>query len=124
MKAFDPIVNELYTTLATLPDKRTGANVQFPMQDIGLTAFSVFFMQSPSFLYAQESFLFLTPFFYWIRTLTPVCYLFLTPFFYWIRTLTPFSFLTPFFRTLTPFSDTFFLLDSYTDTFFRSPSFF
>jgi len=55
MKAFDQIVNELYTTLATLPDKRTGANVQFPMQDIGLTAFAVFFMQSPSFLSAQES---------------------------------------------------------------------
>ena len=55
MKAFDLIVNELYTTLATLPDKRTGANVQFPMQDIGLTAFAVFFMQSPSFLSAQES---------------------------------------------------------------------
>lgn len=55
MKAFDQIVNELYTTLATLPDKRTGANVQFPMQDIGLTAFAVFFMQSPSFLYAQQS---------------------------------------------------------------------
>ncbi|MEA2068312.1 MAG: ISNCY family transposase, partial [Verrucomicrobiota bacterium] len=55
MKAFDRIVNELYTTLATLPDKRTGQNVQFPMQDIGLTAFAVFFMQSPSFLYAQES---------------------------------------------------------------------
>ena len=32
MKAFDQIVNELYTTLAPLPDKRTGANVQFPMQ--------------------------------------------------------------------------------------------
>lgn len=55
MKAFDKIIYKLYATLATIPDKRTGENVQFPMQDIGLTAFSVFFMQSPSFLYAQES---------------------------------------------------------------------
>jgi len=55
MKPFDKIIYELFTTLSNLPDKRTGGNIQFSMQDIGLTAFAVFFMQSPSFLYAQES---------------------------------------------------------------------
>jgi len=55
MKPFDKIIYELFTTLSSLPDKRTGGNIQFSMQDIGLTAFAVFFMQSPSFLYAQES---------------------------------------------------------------------
>lgn len=54
MNAFDKITYSLLTTFASLPDKRSGANVQYSMQDIALTAFSVFFMQSPSFLSAQE----------------------------------------------------------------------
>src|SRR5260370_36084725 len=37
-----------------LPDKRRGRNVHFPMADIGMAAFSVFFMQSPSFLAQQR----------------------------------------------------------------------
>jgi hypothetical protein len=36
------------------PDKRTGDNISYGMSDIGLTAFSVFFMQSPSFLANQR----------------------------------------------------------------------
>ncbi len=40
---------------ATLPDKRTGNNIQYSMKDIGLAAFSVFFTQSPSFLAYQSS---------------------------------------------------------------------
>jgi hypothetical protein len=36
------------------PDKRTGNNISYGMGDIGLTAFSVFFMQSPSFLANQR----------------------------------------------------------------------
>lgn len=37
-----------------LPDKREGRNTQYLMSDIGLAAFSVFFMQSPSFLAHQK----------------------------------------------------------------------
>jgi hypothetical protein len=39
---------------AALPDKRHGANGRYTMADIGLAAFSVFFMQSPSFLAHQR----------------------------------------------------------------------
>lgn len=37
-----------------LPDKRRGANARYTMADIGTAAFSVFFMQSPSFLAHQR----------------------------------------------------------------------
>jgi hypothetical protein len=37
-----------------LPDKRRGANARYTMADIGMAAFSVFFMQSPSFLAHQR----------------------------------------------------------------------
>jgi len=38
-----------------LPDKRSGSNTRYSMADIGLSAFSVFFMQSPSFLSHQRA---------------------------------------------------------------------
>jgi hypothetical protein len=38
----------------TFPDKRHGANLTYPIADIGIAAFSVFFMQSPSFLAHQQ----------------------------------------------------------------------
>jgi hypothetical protein len=38
----------------TFPDPRRGRNVSYPMRDIGMAAFSVFFMQSPSFLAHQR----------------------------------------------------------------------
>jgi hypothetical protein len=38
-----------------LPDARTGDNTRYSMEDIGLSAFSVFFTQSPSFLSAQKT---------------------------------------------------------------------
>ncbi len=38
-----------------LPDRRTGSNGRYTMADIGLAAFSVFFMQSPSFLAHQRA---------------------------------------------------------------------
>jgi hypothetical protein len=40
---------------AGLPDRRTGSNGRYTMADIGLAAFSVFFMQSPSFLAHQRA---------------------------------------------------------------------
>jgi hypothetical protein len=41
-------------TCAGLPDRRRGKNRQYTMADIGVAAFSVFFMQSPSFLAHQR----------------------------------------------------------------------
>lgn len=38
-----------------MPDKRRGSNIRYRMADIGLAAFSVFFMQSPSFLAHQRA---------------------------------------------------------------------
>ena len=39
---------------ASLPDGRSGRNARYAMRDIGLAAFSVFLMQSPSFLSHQR----------------------------------------------------------------------
>ena len=38
-----------------MPDRRSGSNTRYAMTDIGLAAFSVFFMQSPSFLAHQRA---------------------------------------------------------------------
>ncbi len=53
--SFDHIVSFLRSTFAGLSDKRTGSNIQYTMEDVGLTAFSVFFTQSPSFLAHQKA---------------------------------------------------------------------
>lgn len=55
LKRFDQLVAELKRTLAGLPDKRTGDNTQYSMETIGLSAFAVFFTQSPSFLAHQRT---------------------------------------------------------------------
>lgn len=51
--SWDDCVGSLRRTLGTFPDARTGENTQYSMADIGLSAFSVFFTQSPSFLSTQ-----------------------------------------------------------------------
>jgi len=51
---FDSVVSTLRQTLALLPDKRTGKNTSYTMEDAGLSAFGVFFTQSPSFLEHQK----------------------------------------------------------------------
>ena len=51
---FDPLVNQLRTTVAQFPDSRSGDNTTYTMEDAGLTAFSVFFTQSPSWLDYQR----------------------------------------------------------------------
>jgi hypothetical protein len=38
-----------------MPDKRQGSNIHYPIADIGLAAFSIFFMQHPSFLAFQRT---------------------------------------------------------------------
>lgn len=55
LKRFDQLVGELRSCLAALPDKRIGTNTQYSMETIGLSAFSVFFTQSPSFLAHQRT---------------------------------------------------------------------
>ena len=52
---FSDVVNQLRTTFESLPDARTGKNIRYTMTDAGLSAFSVFFMQSPSFLDFQRT---------------------------------------------------------------------
>jgi hypothetical protein len=41
----EDLISALRATCSGLPDKRRGKNVQYLMADIGMTAFSVFFMQ-------------------------------------------------------------------------------
>jgi hypothetical protein len=48
------LIERLRACCETFPDTRHGANVSYPISDIGMAAFSVFFMQSPSFLAHQQ----------------------------------------------------------------------
>ena len=47
---FNGLVGHLRQVLAGLPDRRTGDNRSYGMVDFAMGAFSVFFMQSPSFI--------------------------------------------------------------------------
>ena len=53
--SFNHLVGYLRTVLAELPDRRKGKNLSYEMEDFGLSAFSVFFTQSPSFLAHQKA---------------------------------------------------------------------
>ena len=55
MERLDSYIAALRERCDALPDKREGRNTQYSMSDIGLSAFSVFFMQSPSFLAHQTA---------------------------------------------------------------------
>ena len=57
MIVIENLIAELGTVCAGLPDQRTGHNRdgQYSMADIGLSAFSLFFMGSPSFLAHQRA---------------------------------------------------------------------
>jgi len=52
---FTWLVSRLRSAIATFPDTRTGDNTKYLLHDIALSAFSVFFTQSPSFLAYQKS---------------------------------------------------------------------
>ena len=54
MLILDGLLSGLKATCAAFPDKRKGDGV-YLMADIGLSAFSLFFMQSESFLSYQRS---------------------------------------------------------------------
>jgi hypothetical protein len=49
MKILDRLTGSLRGCCHSLPDLRQGGDVRYTMVDIGLSAFSLFFMQSPSF---------------------------------------------------------------------------
>ncbi len=51
--SFPTLIDDLRALMCDLPDKRTGKNTQYSMEDVALAAFSVFFTQSPSFLAHQ-----------------------------------------------------------------------
>jgi hypothetical protein len=51
---FNRIVELFRQRLSSLPDKRTGKNHRYGMEDAALSAFSVFFTQPPSFLAYQR----------------------------------------------------------------------
>ena len=51
---FQEMVNSVRHSLEKAPDHRTGKNIQYEIVDAGLGAFSVFYMQSPSFLAHQR----------------------------------------------------------------------
>lgn len=55
MSALEELLSELREVCAGLEDKRLGQGYLYTMADIGLAAFSVFFMQSPSFLGHQRA---------------------------------------------------------------------
>ena len=51
--SFDNLVNEFKWLVKSMPDLRIGNNNSYSIADAALGAFSVFFMQSPSFLSHQ-----------------------------------------------------------------------
>ena len=54
MPALDSLLGSLRGCLDRFPDKRRGMNATYGIGDIGMAAFSVFFMRSPSFLAHQR----------------------------------------------------------------------
>ena len=52
---FSLVMLKLRAIFEKFPDQRTGKNVQYEMVDAGLSAFSMLFMQSPSFLDFQRT---------------------------------------------------------------------
>jgi hypothetical protein len=56
MRPLDVLLGSLRGCLDRFPDKRRGLNATDDMADIGMAAFAVFFLQSPSFLAHQRQF--------------------------------------------------------------------
>jgi hypothetical protein len=56
MRPLDALFGSLRGCLDGFPDKRRGSNTTYAMGDISLAGFSVFFLQSPSFLAHQRQF--------------------------------------------------------------------
>ncbi|WDN87494.1 hypothetical protein BuS5_00462 [Desulfosarcina sp. BuS5] len=52
--SFEMMARQFRIESHNFPDKRTGSNIQYSIEDIALSGFSVFFTQSPSFLAFQK----------------------------------------------------------------------
>jgi len=52
--SLEDITRQLRSTFAQFTDARRGKNTRYTLVDAGLSAFAVFFMQSPSFLNYQR----------------------------------------------------------------------
>ena len=55
MRVLEDLIASLREVCSSFEDKRRGLNSSYTMADIGLAAFSVFFLQSPSFLAHQRA---------------------------------------------------------------------
>lgn len=53
-RRFDQLVGSIRRRFGSFYDRRRGKNKQYTMEDIGLSAFAVFYTQCPSFLAAQK----------------------------------------------------------------------
>lgn len=53
-KVFDTLIKQLANTFTQLPEHRLGRNTQYEIKDAAIAAFSVFFLQEPSFLAYQR----------------------------------------------------------------------
>jgi hypothetical protein len=52
---FDTMLKYLRSAIGLFPDKRTGKNTTYGIEDVALGAFSIFFTQCPSF-YKSDSY--------------------------------------------------------------------
>ena len=55
MKSFAALIKKTRRLFGALPDSRQGKNTRYSMADFAMSAFSVFFTQSPSFLAFQRT---------------------------------------------------------------------
>jgi hypothetical protein len=55
LRRFDQLIGSIRKRMGALHDRRTGKNKKYTMEDIGLSAFAVFYTQCPSFLAAQKA---------------------------------------------------------------------
>lgn len=55
MKHLEKSLEHVRQSCAKMEDKRSGSNSHYSMADIGMAAFSLFFMQHPSFLAFQRA---------------------------------------------------------------------
>ena len=54
LRRFDQLIGSIRQRLGAFHDRRTGKNKKYTMEDIALSAFSVFYTQCPSFLASPE----------------------------------------------------------------------
>jgi len=55
LRRFDQLISHIHQRLGAFHDRRTGKNKKYTMEDIALSAFSVFYTQCPSFLAGQKA---------------------------------------------------------------------